>query len=49
MTQFTVSQAYYLVTFGMVTPTLDLYTDLNMGLKLMKGPPKDMHLFSGEF
>ena len=49
MTQYTVSQAFFLVTFGMLTPTLDLYTDLRMGLRLMKGPPKDLQLFSGEF
>ena len=48
MSQFTISQAFFLVTFGMLTPTLDLYTDLKMGLRLMKGPANDLRLFSGE-
>ena len=48
MVKFTIAQAFLLVTFGVFTPSLDLYTDLKMGLRLMRGPAKDTHLLSGK-
>ena len=47
MTHLTNAQAVFLVTFGILTPSLDLYTDLKMGLRLMRGPPSDLRLYTG--
>ena len=48
MVEFTKSQALFLLVFGVLTPSLDLYTDLKMGLRLLNGPPRNIYLHSGK-
>ena len=37
-----------IVLFGMLAPTMDQISDLNLVLRLMSGPDEDTHLNSGD-
>ena len=47
MAEFTVVKGFILLTFGIITPTLDKYTDIFLAMRLMDGPTNSTILKSG--
>ena len=48
MAEFTVVQGFILLTFGILTPTLDQYTDIILAMRLLNGPMNSTILKSGK-
>ena len=42
-------QALMILLFGLVVPSMDQYTDINIIFRLMVGPDPDTHLVSGQY
>ena len=49
MAKFGLWQALLLATFGILTPSLDQYTDLTLVIRLFRGPENSTELTSGEY
>ena len=48
MAEFSVVQGFILLTFGILTPTLDQYTDIILVMRLLNGPTSSTILKSGK-
>ena len=48
MAEFTKKELILILTFWIFTPTIDMVTDLNMAIRLFRGPSPDLRVSGGK-